>query len=151
MSRLPGALALSLLLAATAAGCDGSHTCTLIGCLDGVAISFEGLNLGTTYDIAIADLNMMAHAAVPIMTCTAAATDAGYQTLSCSSSEAHSEIGTTVHIRDTTLSAVEVTVSSNGVQLSDRSFDVNYTSKEINGPGCGVCTSASVTMTVPSI
>jgi hypothetical protein len=147
MIRMSRLIALLTLLASGAAGCESNHACTLIGCLDGVVVSFNGLDAHASYEI---DVSAVSTAEVAsIMTCTVAATDAGSQQLACTSSEAHSEFGTSVQIRDSTLGKLQITVSSGGTQVAQQTFDVTYQSREINGSGCGVCTSASVTMTVP--
>ncbi len=54
-------------------------------------------------------------------------------------------------IDDTSLDGpLQVTVSSHGAQVTQQSFKVNYVSQEINGPGCGVCTNATVNVTPTS-
>ena len=145
MSRL---VALLALLAAGAGGCESSRVCSLIGCLDGVTVTFTGLGAHSSYDIVIAPVPATTDGA-PLATCTLETSDAGVRRLTCASSETHIEFDTSVRIEDDTLHTIQITVSSGGAQVAQQTFDVTYQSSEINGPGCGVCTTASVMMVVP--
>lgn len=146
MSRL---VVLAALLAAGAIGCEASHVCATVGCLYGVTVSFTGLGAHPSYDITIASVTPPPDV-VPISTCTLDVTDGGSRQLACtSSSETVDVSGTTVRIQDNTLDSLQITVSSGGAQVAQQTFDVTYQSSEINGPGCGVCTTASLVMTVP--
>jgi len=127
------------LAALAAAGC--SQTCGAAACFQGVVVSFTGFAPGT-YEVEIGAVTTTSQAA-PIATCTLMAGDSAGP-LSCSSSESHSEIGNQVTIGDTSLDQIQVTVSANGAPVTQQTLQVNYHSDEINGPGCGVCTSARV-------
>lgn len=131
----------------TWSGCEQEHACTLIGCRDGLVMSFDGLIAGSTYQIVVSVVTPTATA--PLVTCTAAPGANGDQQLTCDSVDSHTEVGTTLQIHDSTLNQIQVTVSSNGAQLSQQTFTIGYQSVEINGPGCGVCTHADVTVTLP--
>jgi len=87
---------------------------------------------------------------IPVATCTAGVAAGGSTQLFCDSQLSHSESGSTLQFQGTELKKLLITVSSNGMTLVNRTEDVAYTSREINGPGCGVCTSASLTVTVPA-
>jgi hypothetical protein len=142
-------VALLALLAAGSSGCESSHACSLVGCLDGVIVSFTGLGAHPSYDITITPVTTTPDV-VPLATCTIDASDAGARQLTCTSSfETHDEFGLSVRIQDSTLQAIQISVSSDGTPVAQQTFDVSYQSSEINGPGCGVCTQASVSMTVP--
>jgi hypothetical protein len=146
MIRMSRYLALAVAVGALAsAGC--SQECGAAACLRGVGVSLEGFAPGT-YEVKIAVVTATAEAA-PLATCTLTGGDAGGPLL-CASPEAHSELGNQVRIDDTSYDRIQVTVSSNGAQVTQQTFDVHYSSEEINGPGCGVCTSATLTVTPSS-
>jgi len=69
--------------------------------------------------------------------------------LYCSCGESHSEAGNLLDIEDTSLQQIQVTVSTNGTQVVQQTIDVAYTSSEINGPGCGVCTQSGIIKVSP--
>ncbi len=140
---------LAALPAFATAGCAG-HGCTDQGCADGLNVSFSGLDASSSYEIAIAQPLATGYV-FTFMTCTLGPTDGGARQLACSStSEEHREgYDASVQILDNTIKKLQITVSSGGVQIAQQTFDVSYTSKEINGPGCGVCTTAHVAMTIP--
>ena len=86
---------------------------------------------------------------VPIANCLLVPEASGYSRLYCSSGGRHSEIGNTLNIEDTSLQQIQVTVSTNGSQVLQQTIDVAYTSSEINGPGCGVCTQTGIIKVAP--
>jgi hypothetical protein len=140
-----GMLQLALLLAMT--GCEG-RDCTLIGCTEGLVISFDdSFTAGTTFDIEISEITARPEV-VLLMTCayTPATPGTAGEKLLCQSSAAHSELGKAVQIRDERPSRVSIEISSGGAVVSERTFDVAFTTKEINGPGCGTCTRAAITL-----
>src|SRR4051794_36967890 len=111
------------LVALASAGC--SQTCGLAACLRGVSVSFTGFQPGT-YQVEIAAASG-ASVSAPIATCTLMAGD-GAGPLACSSGVSHFEIGNQVTIDDTSLDRIQVTVSSNGAQVTQQTFKVNYVS-----------------------
>ena len=136
---------LAVLGALGAFGCD--HSCGAVGCNNGLSLSFAGFTPGSTYQIVVSVVTPME--VIPFVTCTAAPDDLGAEQLSCASDQLHAESGTTLRIPDDTLKQLQVNVSSNGTHFVQQTFAVTFESKEINGPGCGVCTSADITMTIP--
>jgi hypothetical protein len=134
-----------LVVAATAAACDGAagQTCTLVGCRTGLNLAFDGLDATVTYQIVVA-VTAPADGVVPIASCVLMPDAGGSSRLYCSSGESHSEAGNLLNIEDTSLQQIQVTVSTSGAQVLQQTVDVTYTSSEINGPGCGVCTETSV-------
>jgi hypothetical protein len=145
-----GLLALLLLLLAPLAGggCDLSKSCTAIGCLDGLTITFAG-NIDPNATLRIDLARRTAGEPVPFMACMSSPTGTSGRLTQCNSALNHTELGTAVIIHDTTLTELMVTVSESGTVLVEDSFTAAYTTREINGPGCGTCTSGSHTVTVP--
>jgi len=139
-------LSLVATLAMGAVGCG--HACNAIGCLDGLVLAFDGLVAGTTYQVTVSQVTATPET-IPVATCTAVVAANGSPQLSCSSERPHTESSNTLQFHDTELTKLVITVSSNGMTLVNQAADVSYTSSEINGPGCGVCTQASVSVTVP--
>ena len=138
---------LAALLSAVPA-CD-SHGCTTQGCPQGLSITFEGnFTAGATYDVVVSVVTATPET-VPIATCTLVASDGGAAQLLCGSMEAHSEQPNILRIEDTTLSKVLVSVSMGGTTVAEQTFEPAYTTREINGAGCGTCTSAAIQMMIP--
>jgi hypothetical protein len=44
---------------------------------------------------------------------------------------------------------VYVVISTGGSTVKEEKFDILYATREPNGPGCGTCTNASITVNVP--
>ena len=130
-------------------GCD-SRACTLKGCFDGLNIQLDGkFEIGKVYDVNISVITTTPEV-VPIMICSITRPTENGWDLRCSSVLPHSEIfGNRIQIRTTEITKLGVVVSSSGAKVGEQTFDVTYTSQEINGPGCGVCTSALVNVTIP--
>lgn len=146
MSRLRLVVLSSLALCFGLAGCD-NKVCSLIGCSEGLLITFDGsFGSNKTYDITVSDVTT--DEVVPILGCTLVAGDGTNGTLRCSSVHPHSEQGSTVSLRDPQPSRLDIKVSVDGVQIADKQFDVAFKTVELNGPGCGTCTNASVTMSL---
>jgi hypothetical protein len=131
-------------------GCDVGHTCTLVGCLDGLNIQLDGkFETGKAYQLDISTITTTPEI-VPFMRCSVARLTENNWDLRCNSAFPHSEVlGNRIQIRTTEFTKLKVVVSSSGMTLGEQTLDAGYTSKEINGPGCGVCTSALVSVTVP--
>jgi hypothetical protein len=133
----------ALLLAATA-GCGGQ--CNDIGCLDGLVVQFGGTpQLGKTYAITLSTVTRTPEV-VPFMRCQLTTVAAGQTTLTCESTLEHRELGSSVQLAGAArgYDNLFVQVALDGVQQSERRFEVMWKKEELNGPGCGVCTSASV-------
>ena len=150
MIRLSRLRRVFVLLALVVGGCERGHVCTLIGCRDGLTISLDGrFDVGTTYQVVVDSLPTPPES-VPLLSCTLSPSDGG-QELSCGPAGLgvqHIEIGRATFISDTTLRRVQITISSGGAPVT-QTFDVAYTSSEINGPGCGVCIQAAIHVTIP--
>jgi hypothetical protein len=144
MSRFLAVLA----VASTAAACDGQSDCGNVGCLTGLNLSFDGLDASLTYQIVVA-VTKPADGIVGIAECMLVPVAGASQRLYCSSGASHSETGNLLNIRDTSLQQIQVTVSTNGTQVVQQTIDVTYTSSEINGPGCGVCTETGTIHVAP--
>jgi hypothetical protein len=141
------ALLLAALLSAVPA-CD-SRGCTAIGCYQGLSITFGGnFTQSATYDVVVSVVTTTPET-VPIATCTLVASDGGAAHLLCESQELHLEQSNTLRFDDTTLTKVLVSVSMGGTTVAEQTFEPAYTTREINGPGCGTCTSAAIQMTIP--
>jgi hypothetical protein len=141
-------LAAALLIQIVA--CDLGRTCTDIGCLDGLIIQLKGnFELGKTYDLQIDTITTMPEV-VPVMSCSVLRPAENQWDVRCRSSFTHTEnLGNTIQIRSTEIKKMMVTVSSGGAMLGQQMLEASYTSKEINGEGCGTCTSGVVDVTVP--
>ncbi|HZL19511.1 MAG TPA: hypothetical protein VFG23_17380 [Polyangia bacterium] len=143
--RTRGLLLVALLLAVPSC----QTACGLVGCAQGLSITFDAnFNQAATYDVVVSVVTATPET-VPIATCTLVASDGGGAQLLCGSQEAHSEQSNTLRIEDTTLAKVLVSVSLGGNTVAEQTFEPAYTTAEINGPGCGTCTSASIQMTIP--
>jgi hypothetical protein len=118
--------------------------------MDGLLISIHGgrTDAGSvTYEIEVAELTPTPEK-VPLMTCSFTPA-ADSPELHCSSVLSHAEFGDVIQIRDAQLKNVVVTISRDGAKLAEQNFQPVYTSREINGEGCGVCTNASATVNIP--
>jgi hypothetical protein len=131
---------------ATLASAGCSQTCGAAACLPGVGVSFVGFAPGT-YDVEIVAVTSTS-GSPPTITCTMMLGGPG--PVSCSSSEAVSLGDNQLQIDDPSLTRIQVTVSSNGAQVTRQTLDPHDVPKEINGPGCGVCTNPTFTVTPDS-
>ncbi len=141
--------------------CEG-RVCTLIGCYSELTIQFHGGNFvdgGVPGDggapAETLDINIETQEGqdfLPLMTCSfaTALSHSGGHELRCTSSRTHREDFEATHIEDTSLRTIRVTVSAAGRQISQETFSLMWTSREVNGPGCGVCTQATAMVTLPS-
>lgn len=145
MIRLSRYLTISALACWILAGCDG-QSCTTRACNEGLTISFAGLSSATTYQIVVSNVTNTPES-IPIATCTLAPDANGTPELSCNSSEVHTDVGSYLRIEDSTFQEIQVDISADGETVLQQSYPVTYQSTEINGPGCGVCTQASITVT----
>jgi hypothetical protein len=142
---MPALLLAALLFAVPS--CESS--CGLVGCARGLSITFDAnFSQAATYDVVVSVVTATPET-VPIVTCTLVASGGDGAQLLCASQEAHSELSNTLRIDDTTLSKILVSVSMGGNTVAEQTFEPVYNTGEINGPGCGTCTSATVQMTIP--
>jgi hypothetical protein len=149
VSRLRLVVVSSLALGLGLAGCQ-SGTCTLIGCREGLLITFDGsFEPNKTYDIVVSDVTTAESVRLLACTLTPPADSSLATTLECASVSPHSEQGGTVSLRDVQPARLDIKVSVGGTQIADKQFDVAFKTVELNGPGCGTCTSASLTMSLP--
>lgn len=142
-------VALMLLLPLAGAGCEEQRTCATIACLEGLTISLDG-NIDSSATLQV-DITMQTPGGPsPVMTCTLSPTgDGGGPPLTCNSSLPHSVLGRTIWIQSNSLRDLTVSVSSSGAVLTQKTFTPAYATREIGGPGCGKCTSASMSITIP--
>jgi hypothetical protein len=149
MSHLRLVVLSSLALCLGLAGCE-SKACTDIGCREGLLITFDdSFESSKTYDVVVSDVTTAE--SVRILGCTLLppADSSLAATLECTSPSPHSESGRTVSLREAQPMHLDIEVSMGGAQIADKQFDVAFKTVELNGPGCGTCTSASVTMSLP--
>lgn len=151
MSRFSLALLVAPVVVVVAlAGCEYGQTCAAIGCSDGLNVQLNGnFEIGRSYQVDISTITVTPEV-VPIMRCSLTRPTENGWDLRCNSAIPHSEsFGNWIQMRTTEFKKLQVAVESDGITLGEQVLDVSYTSKEINGPGCGVCTSAVVNVTVP--
>ena len=150
-----------LVISSLSVGCWGGHACNTIGCYSELTIQFHGGNFvdgGAPGDggapAETLDINIETQEGqnfVPLMTCSFATgiSNSGGHELRCSSSRTHREDFEGTHIEDTSLKTVRVTVSAAGNQISQETFALSWTSREVWGSGCGYCTQATVMVRLP--
>ncbi|HSY40694.1 MAG TPA: hypothetical protein VLA79_14235 [Polyangia bacterium] len=147
--RFAGALTLLALLPLALSGCGG-QACTLIGCLDGLNVSFVGsFEPGKSYDITLSSLTTTPEV-VPIVHCSYSDPAGGGPGLLCSSASPFTAAGSQLSIKDDTIQNLRVTIATDGAVVGQQDYQVAFSSREINGPGCGVCTNANVTVDFPA-
>ena len=147
--RFAGALTLLATLPFASSGCG--QACSAIACLDGLNISFAGwFELGKTYDITLSVLTATPEV-VPIVHCSYSDPAGGGPGLLCSSASQFTASGNQLSIKDDTIKNLRVTISADGAVVGQQDYQVAFTSSEINGAGCGICTNASVTVDFPAV
>jgi hypothetical protein len=150
MARRAFLFAAVVALSTIGGGACLSRTCSGIACLEGLVVHLDGdFEPGDTFDVAL--LEDGAAGSAQFMTCSLSIPASGPSAaqVSCSSPVEHSELGTMIQIRGDHIASLIVVVSSSGTELGRQSFQPEYTTREINGPGCGTCTSAAVHVTMP--
>jgi len=146
--RFAGALTLLATLPLALSGCR--QACNDMGCLDGLNVSFAGsFEPGKTYDVTLSILTTTPEV-VPIVHCSFSDPAAGGAGLLCSSASPFTASGTQLSIKDDTIQNLRVTIAADGAVVGQQDYQVAFSSREINGPGCGVCTNASVTVDFPA-
>jgi hypothetical protein len=147
--RFAGALTLLALLPFVTSGCETS-SCSAIGCLDGLNVSFVGwFEPAQSYDITLSVLTATPEV-VPIMHCSYSDQAAGGPGLLCSSASLFTASGTRLSIKDDTIKELRVTIAANGAVVGQQDYPVAFSSREINGPGCGTCTNANIIVDFPA-
>jgi hypothetical protein len=142
---------LAAVLGLGVSSCELTHECTLIGCLDGLTVSFTFGAAATgrhETDVQIDEVTATMEVA-PLATCHYAIGLEPDIQWSCVSSRGHSDFIRSIRFPGTDLRKVNVTVLSGATQISQQTFAPNYNSAEINGSGCGVCTTAQIHVDVP--
>jgi hypothetical protein len=148
--RVTTCVALGLLAVSAVSTSCSEHTCTTRGCLEGLQLVLDG-ELAASADLQIVFAAVTSTAVVPIVTCSLAWAATGQEQLLCGSGAQHAELSSRqITLRDTSLTKVRVTISSGGAKLSEQDLDVHYVSEEINGPGCGLCTTAMGHVALPA-
>ena len=146
--RFAGALTLLSILPLAISGCEQS--CTTRGCLDGLNVSFVGqFEPGKTYDVTLSVLTATPEV-VPIMNCSYSDPAGGGAGLLCSSASPFTAAGTQLNIKDDTIKNLRVTIAADGAVVGQQDYQVAFSSAEINGPGCGICTNASISVDFPA-
>lgn len=130
---------------------DGGRGCTAIGCPgQGLDIVFDGrVAQETTLQIEIARVEPPNVS--PIIQCIlsgSADPDAGAEDLFCNSTHWISQQGRTLNTHET-MTTVRISISSNGMQLSQETVTPTYTRTEPNGPRCGACVFSTIHVDLP--
>ena len=136
-------------VAASFAVTSCGYACTAIGCWNGLVIELGG-NIGQhdDLDIEVAHITPTPEV-IQAMTCKFTRSSTGEQLL-CGSIREHREINSrTINFLSDELKNIRITISSGASVISEQMFEVQYKSAEINGPGCGVCTNATVNVAIP--
>jgi len=143
------ALALGYLISMPSCDVPGESTaCTLIGCDDGLTLRFAGnLDRSKPYRIAINTITATPEE-VPVMTCELTPNGEAHL-ITCKSVTPHTEDFDSVTIKDNGLSKLHVVVTKAGAMISESTLQPLYSTKEINGEGCGKCTQASAQISIP--
>jgi hypothetical protein len=152
------AATVALVLAAVCGcGIEGEHHspmfCTLIGCLNGLTVGFDGnFDPQVTYLFDISEVISPSETA-PMASCTRAMPSNDVLQINCTTTREVTSDGDSVRFpNDVNVHKIVVTVSKvDGatVPLGSQTLEPVVTSAEINGPGCGVCTSARAGVTIP--
>ena len=146
-----GVIGLALLLAPSllAGSCEG-RSCYDNGCDNGLTIELTGDRDGgvATAPIQMEFASLVDQQFVPFMTCTLSTS--GPEELACNSERTHREHGSrTINLPTIEVRMLQVTYSANGVPLSQETVSAHYTTEEPWGKGCGVCSHATVRLTLP--
>jgi hypothetical protein len=146
------------LVLAAVSGCGGEvqppRYCTAVGCLSGLNIAFDGtFDPMATYVVDIAEVTATSEN-VPMARCTRTGEGVGVFRMNCTSTTHDvGQGGDGVRFpNDIGIHKVHVIVSAGedpSVQVGDQTLEAVVSSLEINGPGCGVCTSARASLTIP--
>lgn len=121
--------------------------CSGVLCLNGLGVSFEGFASGAAYDVTISSVTPDGTSPTVLCMIKSASDPAPGQQLFCSSTGRHWEIGTLLHIEDTSSQTVQVTVASGGTQLLQQTYAVPWQFDD--GGGCGSCTYATIHVALP--
>ena len=134
------------------AACE--HVCPVGGCLPGLVVGFDdSFTPGQTYDLTLSEVTTTPEV-VAFMSCTyspGGSADGGAfvaPLLQCDSALPHSELGTVILIGSYPSQKIDIKVSSGATTLADKTFDVVFKTSTPDGPDCGSCTQAAVTMSL---
>jgi hypothetical protein len=141
-----------VVLLAGLAACD--HVCPTGGCLPGLVVGFDdSFTPGQTFDLTLSEVTATSEL-VAFMSCTyspGGGADGGAfvaPLLTCDSALPHNELGTVILIGSYPSQKIDIKVSSGATTLADKTFDVVFKTSTPNGPACGTCTQAAVTMSL---
>ena len=133
-------LSASVLAAVASVGCDGPRICRAIGCLDGLNVNLDdSFDPNRSYTIQVIDVTSSG-APADLGTCALAPAPQNPR-LTCAPGQS---FGGSIYLGGARPATVRISVASEGIVLSDETVTPTYTSREINGEGCGTCTQASV-------
>jgi hypothetical protein len=122
---------------------------SIIQSLGGLVAVLDGRFDGTTpYRIDVNEMSATAKGAL-LTSCTLSPAAGADPQLKCSSAVAKLELFKTIRLQGIEPAQVLVTVSVGDTKLGEQMFEPAYSSEEINGSGCGVCTSAQASVTIP--
>ncbi|HRI50575.1 MAG TPA: hypothetical protein PLW65_10375 [Pseudomonadota bacterium] len=134
-------------IAATLLLLSGCGPCATIGCPSELSISLDGGFDGTkSYRI---DVNEGTATGALLTSCTLSPMAGAEWSLKCSSAMARLTGPDAIRLDGVRPAKLLVTVSADDTKLGEQMLTPVYASEEIGGRGCGVCTSAQVSLTVP--
>lgn len=149
MSHLRRRLAVAILALSSLSCSLLGHQCKAIGCLEGLNILLTGgFDPDKTYTIDLSRLTSTG-AAVPVMSCARTWPSTSGALMDCTSSLRFQADPYRIQIFDQSITRLRVAISVDGAIVNQKDYDVAFSSREINGEGCGWCTSASVNVDFP--
>jgi len=149
MSRRWVLLILALVGLSPAACNPFGHACGAVGCIGGVIVSLQGgFDPDKPYTIELSRLTPSGEATV-LTTCTRLASSTAGLQLSCTPAAGPQTNPYMIQILDNSITGLRVVISADGGVVGQKDYAVHVTSDEINGPGCGVCTGARVSVDFP--
>jgi hypothetical protein len=127
-----------------------NQVCSAIGCLEGLNIWLEGgFDPDKPYTIELSR-PMPGGGQVPVMSCVRTMPLSSGTQMTCTSSLRFVADPHHIQILDQSITKLRVVISAEGAVISQRDFDIKFPRQEINGRGCGWCTSASITIDEPA-
>jgi hypothetical protein len=143
-------LLLAALTLSSLVGLACGRYCTARGCSEGLTISLRGgFDPDKTYVI---DVNQLTSAgeAVPLIRCARTWPSSGNTGMECTSSQPFEADPFRIRLADQGSGKLQVIVSVDGAVVGQRDYDAVVASREINGEGCGFCTSGEVVVDFPT-
>lgn len=140
---------LGVLLLLGPLGCEqDERACTAMACAEqGLTINLDVPKRAAIYHIVVSGDNGTSEPN-ELVSCTMSVEASGARTTQCTPEQGPSELDSSINVRDSTPKRVHVVVTEGTTTVADESLTPTYVDKEINGPGCGTCTYAAVTITV---